>query len=254
MFQKEKEKMFRYITSSGRRFYQRNAMNGIKRQKETPESMTCLLLNFSKNKSIYKKCAALGIHSNIVDKSLSSFIESAHLDLDFNDLIDRFNNNQDIDRTLLSSFINHINQTAPKKSNSTLASLVAGCDMRQPIFYHKDKSRAPRKLIMHVGPTNSGKTYNALQALKASNNGIYCGPLRLLAHEIFERFNNENVPCNLVTGEDVRRTDGVNLYATTMEMVILNQRFNVAVIDEIQMISDPSRGWAWTQALLGINN
>lgn len=26
----------------------------------------------------------------------------------------------------------------------------------------------------------------------------------------------------------------------------------VAVIDEIQMIRDPSRGWAWTRALLGL--
>lgn len=27
----------------------------------------------------------------------------------------------------------------------------------------------------------------------------------------------------------------------------------VAVIDEIQMIRDPNRGWAWTRALLGLN-
>jgi len=36
--------------------------------------------------------------------------------------------------------------------------------------------------------------------------------------------------------------------------VLINHRciLQVAVIDEIQMLKDPSRGWAWTRALLGI--
>lgn len=34
------------------------------------------------------------------------------------------------------------------------------------------------------GPTNSGKTYQALQALAAAKRGVYCGPLRLLAMEV----------------------------------------------------------------------
>jgi ATP-dependent RNA helicase SUPV3L1/SUV3 len=46
-----------------------------------------------------------------------------------------------------------------------------------------------RKIIMHVGPTNSGKTHHALRALAAAPQGIYAGPLRLLAHEIWERLN-----------------------------------------------------------------
>ena len=48
-----------------------------------------------------------------------------------------------------------------------------------------------RKIIYHHGPTNSGKTYNAIQALKNSKNGLYCAPLRLLAWEIFEKMNKE---------------------------------------------------------------
>lgn len=42
---------------------------------------------------------------------------------------------------------------------------------------------------MHVGPTNSGKTHHALRALAAAESGVYAGPLRLLAHEIFTRLN-----------------------------------------------------------------
>jgi hypothetical protein len=42
-----------------------------------------------------------------------------------------------------------------------------------------------RKWIVHVGPMNSGKTYHALQSVAASESGAYCGPLRLLAWEVF---------------------------------------------------------------------
>lgn len=49
-----------------------------------------------------------------------------------------------------------------------------------------------RKIIFHAGPTNSGKTYNALKRFLTSKSGIYCGPLKLLATEIFRK-SNENV-------------------------------------------------------------
>jgi ATP-dependent RNA helicase SUPV3L1/SUV3 len=107
---------------------------------------------------------------------------------------------------------------------------------------------------MHVGPTNSGKTYSALQRLghKDTITGLYCGPLRLLAHEIYERLNQQGVPCNLLTGEERRESDTVYKWSCTVEMAPRNQVFDVAVIDEIQMISDEQRGWAWTEAFLGI--
>ncbi|EGN96410.1 hypothetical protein SERLA73DRAFT_186151 [Serpula lacrymans var. lacrymans S7.3] len=50
-----------------------------------------------------------------------------------------------------------------------------------------------RKVIMHVGPTNSGKTHMALRALAAARVGVYAGPLRLLAHEIWERLNKGQI-------------------------------------------------------------
>ncbi|PVU88771.1 hypothetical protein BB561_005708 [Smittium simulii] len=122
---------------------------------------------------------------------------------------------------------------------------------------------------MHVGPTNSGKTYNALKRLEAAKTGIYCSPLRLLAHEIYSRMNNNNRPCELITGEDRRTspfdfnspdypTNNMNekqlpIISSTIEMANLSKFFEVAVIDEIQMMQDPQRGWAWTTALLGIN-
>ncbi|KAL3954000.1 hypothetical protein ACCO45_011956 [Purpureocillium lilacinum] len=111
-----------------------------------------------------------------------------------------------------------------------------------------------RTIHVHVGPTNSGKTYNALKALENSKCGVYAGPLRLLATEVYQRLKAKGRPCALITGEEVRIPEDTDQYfsSCTVEMVPLNTRFDVAVIDEIQMIADPERGNAWTTALLGV--
>jgi ATP-dependent RNA helicase SUPV3L1/SUV3 len=41
-----------------------------------------------------------------------------------------------------------------------------------------------RKIVFHGGPTNSGKTYHALERFLGAKSGIYCGPLKLLAVEV----------------------------------------------------------------------
>jgi ATP-dependent RNA helicase SUPV3L1/SUV3 len=107
---------------------------------------------------------------------------------------------------------------------------------------------------MHVGPTNSGKTYHALKRLEEAKSGIYLGPLRLLAHEVYTRLNAKGKPCALVTGEEQRmpESEAATMYSCTVEMAPLNTKFEVAVIDEIQMINHEERGWAWTQAFLGL--
>lgn len=117
-----------------------------------------------------------------------------------------------------------------------------------------------RQLHLHVGPTNSGKTHGALVRLVNAHSGVYLGPLRLLAHEIWDRINHGRVssdiparPCNLRTGEEERKLSKfVALTSATVEMAPLNHLLDVAVIDEIQMIADPQRGAAWTNAVLGI--
>ena len=59
-----------------------------------------------------------------------------------------------------------------------------------------------RRFFLHLGPTNSGKTYEGTQRLRGAENGLYLGPLRLLAAEQFEALNLDDVPCSLVTGEE----------------------------------------------------
>lgn len=55
---------------------------------------------------------------------------------------------------------------------------------------------------LHLGDTNTGKTYQALLRLRQARTGIYLAPLRILALENFERLNAEGVPCSLLTGEE----------------------------------------------------
>ena len=143
---------------------------------------------------------------------------------------------------------------APQYSDQVDSNQKALSDLRYPVEWFPGTRTLQRKIHLHVGPTNSGKTYHALQRLEQAKSGIYAGPLRLLAHEVYTRLNAKGIPCSLVTGEERRIPEGVESYMSscTVEMVPLNTTVEVAVIDEIQMMGNIDRGWAWTQAFLGV--
>jgi len=109
-----------------------------------------------------------------------------------------------------------------------------------------------RKIILHLGETNTGKTYQAVERLKQSEKGVYLAPLRILALENFEKLNKEGVPCNLITGEEEILVEDATHTCSTIEKLNVDKVYDVAVIDEIQMIADSQRGQAWTKALLGL--
>lgn len=127
-------------------------------------------------------------------------------------------------------------------------------DLRFPQEWFPATREMQRTVHVHVGPTNSGKTYNALKALENSKSGVYAGPLRLLATEVYQRLTAKGIPCGLLTGEEIRIPEDTDQYfqSCTVEMVPLNTVFDVAVIDEIQMLADADRGNAWSSALLGV--
>ncbi len=110
-----------------------------------------------------------------------------------------------------------------------------------------------RHFTLHVGPTNSGKTYHAIEALKKAETGVYLGPLRLLALEMYDRLNAEGYPCELLTGEEYISDGDVSFTASTIEMCDFNKQYDVAVIDEAQLISDAGRGDKWTKAIYLVN-
>ncbi|CZR63301.1 related to ATP-dependent RNA helicase SUV3, mitochondrial precursor [Phialocephala subalpina] len=150
------------------------------------------------------------------------------------------------------AFINYVVEAKFSAQDKTNQEKLA--DLRYPFEWFPATRALQRTIHLHVGPTNSGKTYHALKRLEAANTGIYAGPLRLLAHEVYSRFNAKGKSCMLVTGEERRMPEdgSANMSSCTVEMMPLNKRVDVAVIDEIQMMGDAERGWAWTQGLLGV--
>lgn len=108
-----------------------------------------------------------------------------------------------------------------------------------------------RKVVAWLGPTNSGKTHRAVLALAAARSGMYLGPLRLLALEQRDRVTELGTPCSLITGEE-RDIASETHSARTVEMTDFSRRFDVCVLDEMQLAFDRDRGWAWVAAYCGV--
>ncbi|KAJ8768473.1 hypothetical protein K2173_021626 [Erythroxylum novogranatense] len=138
-------------------------------------------------------------------------------------------------------------------SNRSSAKKIDFTDLTCPHTWYPNARRKNRKVILHVGPTNSGKTYQALKRLESSPSGIYCGPLRLLAWEVAKRLNKAKVPCDLITGQERDEVDGAKHKSVTVEMADVTFDYSCAVVDEIQMLGCKTRGFSFTRALLGIS-
>ena len=125
-----------------------------------------------------------------------------------------------------------------------------------PRFMHYHNLYAARRLTRTwtalLGPTNSGKTHRAIEAMTAVTHAIYLSPLRLMALENQERIESMGVPCSLVTGEEEIIREGATHYCCTVEEFarFRHQHWDVVVIDEVQMMADSQRGWAWVDALV----
>ena len=161
----------------------------------------------------------------------------------------------EVGRVLEHAYYDHILESRTNFQSNLVDPIAEYTDLRYPTEWYSGARTTQRQIHLHVGPTNSGKTYNALKRLEEVGNGYYCGPLRLLAHEVYARFQAKGIPCHLITGDDVRLsgTEDTKLRSSTVEMVDTNTRVDVAVIDEIQMMAHEDRGWAWTRAFLGSN-
>ncbi len=132
---------------------------------------------------------------------------------------------------------------------------ISGKILQQHIgefWVHSQARSIKRKIVYHMGPTNSGKTHHAIEKLASVDKGCYLAPLRLLAAELFDTLNQREVNTTLLTGEEVIEKEGATHYSSTIEMARLQEPFDCCVIDEIQMITDHQRGWAWTRALVNI--
>src|SRR5438093_4802625 len=108
----------------------------------------------------------------------------------------------------------------------------------------------PETVVAHLGPTNSGKTHDALRFLVETGTGVYAAPLRMLAQEAHRRLSTElgDERVGLVTGEE-RVNPGAPIVCCTAEMAPASGE--TLVLDEVQWAEDEERGSAWTRLLLG---
>lgn len=108
-----------------------------------------------------------------------------------------------------------------------------------------------RRIILFTGPTNSGKTYQAFNELAQYSSGAYLAPLRLLALEGHDELNKRNIKNSFITGEEKTFIRGAKFSSQTIETFNFNKLIDAVFVDEVQMLLDSDRGWAYTQALVG---
>jgi len=122
---------------------------------------------------------------------------------------------------------------------------VADLTVRLP-----ERTSEPETVIAHLGPTNSGKTHDALRFLVENGRGVYAAPLRMLAQEAHRRLAAEigEELVGLVTGEE-RVNPDAPIVCCTAEMAPMHGE--TLVLDEVQWAEDEERGSAWTRLMLG---
>ena len=103
-----------------------------------------------------------------------------------------------------------------------------------------------------LGPTNTGKTYLAIERMLGYASGMIGFPLRLLARENYDRAVRlkGSGQVALVTGEEKLVPSGARYFFCTVESLPLDRPVEFLAIDEIQLAADPERGHVFTDRLL----
>ena len=108
------------------------------------------------------------------------------------------------------------------------------------------------QVIALLGPTNTGKTFVAIDKMLKYESGIFGFPLRLLAREVYDKcvleVGRERVA--LVTGEEKIIPSSADYFICTVESMPKEKNVDFVAIDEIQMCGDRERGHIFTDRLL----
>ena len=130
-----------------------------------------------------------------------------------------------------------------------LANMAANpYDIRRIVAF-EDGTHAPRRIVAILGPTNSGKTHEAMRMLREAPTGAYLAPLRLMAMENWDRLKQSGVAVDMRTGEETIEVADATHVSATIEMADVETHVSTVVVDEAQLLDDPQRGWAWTRAI-----
>ncbi len=138
----------------------------------------------------------------------------------------------------------HAAREAARAERSAQQAWVEGAAPELPV-----RAVPPETVVFHLGPTNSGKTYESLQALAAAGSGVYAAPLRQLAQEAYAKLAAA-LPAGTVglsTGEEQ-----VDPYAPILCCTVEKapMRGELLVLDESHWVADPDRGHHWARLLL----
>ncbi len=108
------------------------------------------------------------------------------------------------------------------------------------------------QLYALLGPTNTGKTYYAIERMASYKSGMIGFPLRLLARENYDRMVKLKgiSKVALITGEEKIIPSLAQYYICTVEAMPLSLMVDFMCIDEIQLCADAERGHVFTDRLL----
>src|SRR5260221_1403453 len=113
-------------------------------------------------------------------------------------------------------------------------------------------SSAAGRLTAVLGPTNTGKTYLAIERMLGHESGMIGFPLRLLARENYDRIVKIKGASQvaLITGEEKIAPASARYFVCTVESMALDRQVSFLAVDEVQMAADPERGHFFTDRLL----
>ena len=110
------------------------------------------------------------------------------------------------------------------------------------------------KVTAVLGPTNTGKTYLAIDTMLSFQSGMIGFPLRLLAREVYDKVIKKMDPSQvaLITGEEKIIPINAKYFLCTVESMPIDKNLEFVGVDEIQMCSDSERGHIFTDRLLNL--
>ena len=110
------------------------------------------------------------------------------------------------------------------------------------------------KITAVLGPTNTGKTFLAIETMLSFDSGMMGFPLRLLAREVYDKVITKVDPSKvaLITGEEKIIPLNAKYFLCTVESMPVDKILDFVGIDEIQMCNDHERGHIFTDRLLNL--
>ena len=110
------------------------------------------------------------------------------------------------------------------------------------------------KVTAVLGPTNTGKTFLAIETMLSFQSGMIGFPLRLLAREVYDKVIKKMDPSKvaLITGEEKIIPLNAKYFLCTVESMPVDKSLEFVGVDEIQMCADSERGHIFTDRLLNL--